>query len=145
MAETFNKRELEKKRLQKRQEKEQRKEERKANKKDQSFEDMIAYVDEYGNITSTPPDKSLKKAVKQSDISLTSNNTGGTSKPGIRQGSVKFYDGDKGYGFIKDEKSGEEFFFHFKSADFAIAQQDKVSFETERGPKGFNAVNITKI
>jgi S-adenosylmethionine hydrolase len=52
------KNEKEKKKAQKRQEKEQRKEERKASSKEgKSLDDMIAYVDEFGNITSTPPDK----------------------------------------------------------------------------------------
>lgn len=64
--ETFNKKELEKKWLQKRQEKEQRKEERKANASGKSFEDMLAYVDENGNITSTPPDLTRKKSINAS-------------------------------------------------------------------------------
>ena len=144
MAETFSKREMEKKRLQKRKDKEQRKEERKASNKEKSFEDMIAYVDENGNISSTPPDMSKKKIIREADIALTSNNKGG-SGPTSRQGIVKFYDGEKGYGFIKDSETGDEFFFHFKSADFPVTQQDRVSFETERGPKGMNAVRIVKV
>ena len=53
--ETWNKKEAEKKRAKKKQDKEQKKEERKANAgNSSSFEDMLAYVDEYGNITSTP-------------------------------------------------------------------------------------------
>ncbi|HSY62922.1 MAG TPA: hypothetical protein VK796_13650, partial [Cytophaga sp.] len=61
--ETWNKKEAEKKRAKKKQDKEQKKEERKANAgNSSSFEDMLAYVDEYGNITSTPPDP-LKKIV----------------------------------------------------------------------------------
>jgi hypothetical protein len=68
--ETFNKKELEKKRLQKRKEKEQRKEERKANAKEgSSLEDMMAYVDENGNISSTPPDPTRRKpTIKTEDI-----------------------------------------------------------------------------
>jgi cold shock CspA family protein len=144
MAETFNKREMEKKRLQKRKEKELRKEERKANNKDKSFDDMIAYVDENGNISSTPPDMSKKKVIKESDIALTSKNMGGAVATFL-QGIVKFYDGEKGYGFIKENETNEEFFFHYSSANFPVAQQDKVTFETERGPKGMNAVRIVKI
>ena len=60
--ETFNKKEKEKKRLQKRKEKEQRKEDRKANAKEGgSWEDMMAYVDENGNISAAPPDPTKKK------------------------------------------------------------------------------------
>jgi cold shock CspA family protein len=144
MSETFNKREMEKKRLQKRKEKELRKEERKANNKDKSFDDMIAYVDENGNISSTPPDMSKKKVIKESDIALTSKNMGGAVAT-FQQGIVKFYDGEKGYGFIKENETNEEFFFHYSSANFPVAQQDRVTFETERGPKGMNAVRISKI
>jgi hypothetical protein len=58
-SETFNKKENEKKRLKKKKDKEQKKEDRKSNVgKTKSFDDMIAYVDENGNITSTPPDPS---------------------------------------------------------------------------------------
>ena len=63
-SETFNKRENEKKKAQKRKEKEQRKEERKASNQGKSFEDMLAYVDENGNLTSTPPDETKKRVIK---------------------------------------------------------------------------------
>lgn len=141
---TFNKRENEKKRLQKRKDKEQRKEERKANKESKSFEDMLAYVDENGNLTSTPPDLSKKRVINEAEIDLTSRNKGGIAAPGKNMGTVKFFDSSKGFGFIKNEQSDEEYFFHFSSADFAIAQSDRVTFETEMGPKGLNAVRISK-
>ena len=142
---TFNKRENEKKRLQKRKEKEQRKEDRKANKESKSFEDMLAFVDENGNITTTPPNPLKKKPIQETEIDLTSKNKGATAQPYQRQGVVKFFDTEKGYGFIKDDQSGEEFFFHHKAADFPIAQSHRVSFEIEKGLKGLNAVRITKI
>lgn len=141
---TFNKRENEKKRLQKRKEKEQRKEDRKANKETKSFEDMLAYVDENGNVTSTPPDLSKRRVINENDIDLTSRNKGGSAPPFHHQGVVKYFDTSKGFGFIKDDQSGEEYFFHHKSANFPIAQLDRVAFETEMGPKGMNAVRITK-
>ena len=59
--ETFNKKEKEKKRKKKKQEKQQRKEERKANSGGGELENMMAYVDEFGNITETPPDPTAKK------------------------------------------------------------------------------------
>lgn len=58
---TVDKRENEKKRLAKRAEKQKKKEERKLSPKANSFEDMIAYVDENGVITSTPPEENVKK------------------------------------------------------------------------------------
>ncbi len=142
---SFNKREQEKKRLQKRKEKEQRKEQRKAEGKDgKSFEDMIAYVDENGNLTSTPPDISRKKEIDATEIDLTSANKGGGAPPHVRQGMVKYFDTTKGFGFIRDDQSQEEYFFHHSSADFPVNQGDRVVFETERGPKGMNAVRISK-
>jgi cold shock CspA family protein len=144
-SDTFNKKEKEKKRLQKRKDKEQRKEERKANKENKSFEDMIAYVDENGNFSSTPPDTTKKRAIKESDIDLSSKNKGGAAVDAVRQGVVKFFEKDKGYGFIKDSQTQEEYFFHYTSANFPIAQSQTVSFEIESGPKGLNAVRINKV
>jgi cold shock CspA family protein len=143
---TFNKRENEKKRLQKRKDKEQRKEERKATGKEtKSFEDMIAYVDENGNLSASPPDVTKKRVIKESDIDITSRNKGGITPGFVKQGFVKFFDKDKGFGFIKDDQTQEELFFHYKAADFPIAQNDRVTYETAMGPKGMNAVRIAKI
>ncbi len=72
---------------------------------------MIAYVDENGNFSSTPPDVTRKKAIKESDIDLTSRNKGGSTTLEPRRGVVKFFEKDKGYGFIKDTESQEEYFF----------------------------------
>lgn len=60
--ETYSKKERNKKKLQKRREKElQREERRQAGPSNASFEDMLAYVDEHGNLTTTPPDPTRKK------------------------------------------------------------------------------------
>ena len=145
-SETFSKREKEKKRIQKRKDKEQKKEDRKTDTKDgKSFEDMIAYVDENGNFSSTPPDITKKRVVRESEIDLTSRNKGGSTTLEPKLGVVKFFDTEKGFGFIKDSTTQEEYFFHFKSANFQIAQSDRVTFETEFGPKGINAVRIVKV
>ncbi len=145
-SETFNKKEKEKQRQQKKKEKERRKEERNANKEGKTFEDMIAYVDENGNFSSTPPDQTRKKVINEADIELTSRNKGGAGAANFtKTGVVKFFDKDKGFGFIKDENTQEEIFFHFRSANFPIAQFDKVTFETQPGPKGLNAVNSVKL
>ncbi len=144
--ETFNKRENEKRKRQKRQEKEQRREERKANAKaGKSLEDMMAYVDEFGNITTTPPDPTKKKAtVKEEDIVIGSRNTGGTTPPSLRTGRVTFFNSSKGYGFIKDAMSGESVFFHTKELTFPVKESDFVAFETQSGPRGLSAVNVRK-
>ena len=67
---SFNKKELEKKRAQKRQEKQKRKEERKANSSSGSLDDMIAYVDENGVITSELPEPGNKNEVEVEDIAV---------------------------------------------------------------------------
>ena len=60
--ETFNKKEKEKKRLKQRQDKAEKMEQRNANaKKGKSLDEMMAYLDENGNLTSTPPDPKKKK------------------------------------------------------------------------------------
>lgn len=70
---SFSKREKEKNKLQKRREKEERKEERKAHSsKGKSFEEMLAYVDENGNITSTPPDPDKKVRFDAGDVRIDS-------------------------------------------------------------------------
>lgn len=48
----------------------------------------------------------------------------------------------KGYGFIKDLDSTEKYFFHISNAPADIAEGALVTFETERGQRGLNAVNI---
>lgn len=142
--ETFNKKELEKKRLQKRKEKEQRKEDRKANAKDgSSLEDMLAYVDENGNITSTPPDPTKKKVVKVEDMVLGARNNQASDKPdAVRRGKVTFFNNAKGFGFIKDTENGESIFVHNNGLENPIKENDIVTFETERGMKGLNAVRV---
>lgn len=140
---TFSKKEKEKKKLQKRKEKEQKKEERKANARDgKNLDEMMAYVDENGNISSTPPDPTKKRIIKEEDIVLGSRNIEGATRNSIRKGKVTFFNTSKGYGFIKDLQSQESIFVHANSLTITIKENDKVSFETEMGHKGLSAVNV---
>jgi cold shock CspA family protein len=146
MSETFNKKEKEKKKQQKKKEKEQKKAERKANAKSgQSLEDMMAYVDENGNLSATPPDPGKKVHIRESDIVLGSRNVAGAETETIRKGKVMFFNTSKHYGFIKDLKTQESVFVHGNSLTIPIHDNDMVSFETERGPKGLQAVRVKKI
>jgi cold shock CspA family protein len=141
--ESFSKKEHEGRQQKKRKEKEQKKEERRANKGAKTFEDMIAYVDENGNITSTPPDPTKKKVIDESAIEISvPRQSQRTEESRVRRGRVTFFNSSKGYGFIKDEESQDSVFVHINQVDGQIKENDKVTFEVERGPKGFNAVNV---
>jgi cold shock CspA family protein len=139
------KNEKEKKKAQKRQEKEQRKEERKASSKEgKSLDDMIAYVDEYGNISSTPPDPTKKTTVKADDIVISVPTQTENKAHAVRTGIVSFFNDAKGYGFIKDNSSGDSIFVHNSALTFPLKKDDQVEFETQKGPRGLTAVNIQK-
>ena len=142
--EAFNKKEKEKKRLKKKKDKEQKKEERKTNSdKGKSFEDMIAYVDQFGNITDTPPDPNSKNIVNSEDIKIsTSKKVAADPADLIRTGTVTFFNDSKGFGFIKDLKSQESIFVHANALLEQIKENDKVTFETERTPKGLSATKV---
>ncbi|MBD8388135.1 cold-shock protein [Dysgonomonas sp. BGC7] len=137
---SFNKREVEKNKQQKRKEKQQRREERKSNPTD-SFDDMIAYVDENGVITSTPPDIANKQKVEIDSIAISTPKKEDIEDP-ILQGRVEFFNSEKGYGFIKHIGSTDKYFFHISSAPASIVEGNMVIFELERGTKGMNAVRI---
>lgn len=57
------------------------------------------------------------------------------------KGTVKFYNDEKGYGFIKDE-SGKEIFVHASGLIDNITENDRVTFDIAEGKKGPNAVNV---
>ena len=98
---TFNKKEKEKKRLKKRQEKNVKREDRKSNSTGGDFESMLAYVDENGNLTDTPPDPSKKRKVNASSIEISVPRREEEEIDPIRKGRIEFFNDSKGYGFIK--------------------------------------------
>ena len=63
----------------------------------------------------------------------------------VRKGKVSFFDTSKGFGFIIDMENNEKYFTHVSGLIDDIAENDKVSFELERGMRGMNAVKVTKI
>src|ERR1044072_3633005 len=101
--ETFGKKEKEKKRLKQREDKQQKMEERKANaKKGKSLDEMMAYLDENGNLSSTPPDPKKVKVFKAEHIQTSVPKYSEEPQDAIREGIVSFFNDAKGYGFIKD-------------------------------------------
>jgi cold shock CspA family protein len=143
--ETYSKKENEKKKQQKRKDKEQRKEERKAQSKEKgSWEDMMAYVDENGNISSTPPDPTRKKStIKTEDIVIGQQKQINDPRvSSIRKGKVTFFNTSKGFGFIRDTETNESIFVHSNGLTTAVKENDSVTFETEKGFKGLVAVRV---
>jgi CspA family cold shock protein len=61
------------------------------------------------------------------------------------QGTVKFFNSEKGFGFIKHDDSDKETFVHVSGLVNDIKEGDKVEFELQNGKKGMNAVNVTVI
>lgn len=145
-TETFNKKEREKKKLRKQQDKKEKAEDRKAaSAKGKGLEDMMAYVDENGNITSTPPDPSKRKKVLAENIQIGIPKQDDIQVEVIRNGIVSFFNDSKGYGFIRDLQSQESIFVHVNGLMEQIREGDKVTFETEQGQKGLNAVKVKKV
>lgn len=142
--ETFQKKEKEKKKLRKKQEKAERKAERQEQSSGGDLENMMAYVDEFGNITDTPPDPTKKKKeVKPENIVV------GVPKQGkpdpedlVREGKVTFFNDSKGFGFIKDYESQDSVFVHVNGCIDDVKENDKVTFETEKTARGLSAIKV---
>lgn len=147
MAETWNKKEREKKKQQNKKEKAEKKQERKENNKSgNDLESMFAYLDENGNLSSKPPDPRKKFNIKAEDIEIGVPKQEAMSPEDlIRTGIVTFFNDAKGYGFIKDQQTQESVFVHINSLTEAIKENNKVTFEVEMGPKGANAVNVKMV
>lgn len=140
---TFGKSEREKKRLKKRKDKQLKKEERKASGIQNS---EFVYVDEYGQLTDTPPDPSKKVKVDAASIEIgVPKKEEREEEDPIRKGKVSFFDSSKGFGFIIDNDSQEKYFVHVTGLTDEVVENDKVTFELERGLKGMNAVRVKKI
>ncbi len=134
---TSSKRDNEKKKHEKRIEKQKKKDVRKQNTAS-SFDDMIAYVDENGQISSTPPVKTdaSKPSFKLPAIQ--------TPKQNFKEmtGRIEHLNDEKNYGFIKETGTVNKYFFHVSSLVDNAKIGDNVTFDLERGKKGMNAVNV---
>jgi cold shock CspA family protein len=142
--ESFGKKELHAKKEKKRKEKETKKSVRKQQTRDgNNLDDMIAYVDEFGRITSAPPDLSLKKVINADDIELgVPKSVAPDPSELIRKGVVTFFNDSKGFGFIRDTSSQQSIFVHIKAVLEPIKENNKVTFEVVKGAKGPNAINV---
>ena len=144
--ETFNKKEKEKQKAKKKRDKAEKMEDRKQNTvKGKSLEDMMAYVDENGNIVDTPPDPKKKKDINMEDIQIGVARQEDNGDAGfVRRGTITNFNDSKGYGFIRDEINGDSIFVHVSGISSPVKEGDKVTFDVEKGPKGLSATNVKK-
>ncbi|MFN8258494.1 MAG: cold shock domain-containing protein [Bacteroidales bacterium] len=141
--ETSGKRELNLKRDKKRKEKEQKKLVKKETKSSKSFDDMIAYVDEFGNLSSTPKDLSEKEEINIEDIQINvPRRTEDQTRDIIRTGIVTFVDSSKGFGFIKDIETKQDVFVYLGNLNLTLKENNKVTFEVVKTQRGLNANNV---
>ncbi|WP_294245753.1 cold shock domain-containing protein [uncultured Chryseobacterium sp.] len=140
MADSFSKKENFKKKVQKAKEKAQKREERKtSNNKGKGLDDMLMYVDANGQLTSTPPDHSEKIEIDLDNIQL---GAAPIEAEELRKTGIITFFSEKGYGFITEDKSKENIFFHSNNCKEPVKKGNKVSYEKEKSPKGFSAVEI---
>ena len=140
--ESYNKKEIRKKKDKKRKDKEKNRLERKENENSTSFDDMIAYVDEYGNISSTPPDPDEKEEINAEDIEVSVSKKEESEDDKIRKGVVSFFFFYKGFGFIRDMDNNQSVFVHANNLEEPIKENNIVTFEVESGPRGLAALNV---
>jgi cold shock CspA family protein len=143
--ETYTKKEVRNRKEKKRKDKEQKRQERRSQTRvSNSFDDMIAYVDEHGRITSEPPDPLRKSRVKAEDIEVSvPRKQNENTEMRIRTGILTFFNESKGFGFIRD--LGESIFVHVNDMESLLKENVKVTFEIEQGYRGAKAVRVKPV
>ena len=63
----------------------------------------------------------------------------------MQEGTVKFFDNTKGFGFIKSSETGEDIFVHNSGLTDEIRENDRVQYNTTQGRQGLNAINVEVI
>jgi len=139
--ESFNKKEVRNKKEKKRKEKDAKRLARREGDKT-NMDDMIAYVDENGVITSIPPDEGSKKEINLEEIEISVPRGVAFGESKIKKGVVSFFNEAKGFGFIKDAQTQFDYFFHVNNMIDEIKEGNKVVFDVEKGPRGQVAINI---
>jgi cold shock CspA family protein len=141
--ETFGKKEVRNKNDKKRKEKEKKRALKKTEGKKTSFDDMIAYVDEFGRISSTPPDPNRKTEIVAENIELNATrNTQENEASFLRKGVVTYFDDSKGFGFIRDLESNQRIFVHANGLLEPIIENNLVVYEIVKGLKGPSAIKV---
>ena len=143
--ETFNKKEVKKKQEKKRKQKAEKRLARKESEAKSSMDDMIAYVDENGMISTSPPDPEKKSKIKSDDIEISVPKRSAQDQQPERKGVLTFFNEGKGFGFIKDSESKQDVFVHINNMQGELKEGNMVSFEITRGQKGPEAINVKMI
>lgn len=141
---TFQKNEREKKKQQKRKAKLEKKIEKKNTSSDSSLESMMAYVDENGNLSTTPLDESKKQVIDADSIEI-GVPVRAEEVEVARRGRVSFFDVNKGFGFIMQDGTQERFFVHTSGLMNQVKEGDQVSFFARRGAKGMDAYQVKSL
>jgi len=130
----------------KRKEKEKKRALKRTGGKKSSFDDMIAYVDEFGRISSTPsdPDKKTEIIVENIELSATKNKQEDPADL-LRKGVITFFDESKGFGFIRDLDSNQSIFVHANGLLERVIENNLVVFEVVKGLIGPAAINVKKV
>lgn len=141
--ETFRKKDVRSKKEKKRKDKEKKKLARKDNVKSGDLDDMIAYVDENGMITDTPPDPTKKEKINLEDIEIQTPKADDSMKEDpIRKGTVSYFNDSKGFGFIIDSETKERVFVHVNDLVEEIREGNLVQYEMVKGQRGMSAINV---
>lgn len=112
------------------------------NKNSLDDDSMIAYVDEFGNITDTPPDPAAREEINAEDIELGIPKKEKIDTDEVRTGFVSFFNDVKQFGFIRDASTQESIFVHASNTKEPIKENMKVRFEVEQSPRGLSAINV---
>ena len=142
--ETFGKKGVRARNEKKRKEKEQKRALKK-NESKKTFDEMIAYVDEFGRISSAPPDPGQKTEIAAENIEIrTARNKPENNTGFIHKGIVTFFNQSKGFGFIRDLETNQRIFFHNNGLLEAVTEDNLVSFELVKGVKGPSAIKVKR-
>lgn len=139
--ESFQKREVRKKKEKRKKDKAEKKKEKRESNDQTSFDDMIAYVDDYGNITNEPPDPEEKEEIAADDIELSATKEEDENND-EKKGIVDFFNDDKGFGFIKEVKTKQSVFVHINNLTEPVKGNNMVTFTQVKGEKGPMAMNV---
>lgn len=145
MGDSFSKKEQKNRKAKAKENKAQKMRERKDNNnKGKGLEDMLAYIDENGNLSPVPPKEGRMHDIPLEEIRIDAKRPVEEVST-VRTGIISFFNTSKGFGFIADDKSKESVFFHVNQLSQPVKEKDKVSFSWERTPRGYNALDVKKI